>query len=212
MSGFVNCRQRATAYNTPKKNCNAPGFCNSHGMHWREMRFNKFWTNIGTTNAKVQLQVKSVFCHPEWVLHVTLYPFQSLHTLLTGVRSWLLSDELSSILSNWANSPSLTNMDCTIDKVVVDNHFQHVRILSSNIFFASSYITIHCWAIILLQKSRYVCSSAMYQMSQLLHLEDTLIAVESQFGLDMSGVCQSKKTRMWQQIISASCFYFLLFE
>merc|ERR1712221_25901 len=138
-----------------------PEFCNSHGMHWREMHFNKFWTNIGTTNAKVQLQVKSVFSHPEWVLHVTLYPFQSLHTLLTGVRSWLLSDELSSILSNWANSPGLTNMDCTI----------------------------HCWAIILLQKSRYVCSSAMYQMPQLLHLEDTLIAVQSQFGLDMSGLC-----------------------
>ena len=45
-----------------------PEFCNSHGMHWREMRFNKFWTNIRTTNAKVQLQVKSVFSHPEWVL------------------------------------------------------------------------------------------------------------------------------------------------
>ena len=66
-------------------------------------------------------------------------------------RSWLLFDKLSKIFRH-TNSPGLTNMDSTINKVVVNNHFQHGRILSSNIFFASSYITFYCWAIILLQK------------------------------------------------------------
>merc|ERR1712018_336042 len=91
----------------------------------------------------VLFQVKSIFSHPEWVLHITLHPFQSLDTLLTSITSWLLSDKLSSIFRH-TNLPSHTNVDCTINEIMIDDHFQHVYILTSKVFFTFCHInTIH---------------------------------------------------------------------
>merc|ERR1719320_2225064 len=68
-------------------------------------------------NAEVLTKEESHLGYHDWILQVSLHPLQTLDTLLTGIPPSLTDPH------------SLANMDGSINKVVVHNSTQHVRVV-----------------------------------------------------------------------------------
>merc|ERR1711868_26245 len=74
---------------------------------------------VTSTNAVVLLKVDNVLSDHDRVLDVRLHPFKALDTLVAGV-----------LLNSITSPSSLTNMDGSIHKVVLNNGKQHANIVS----------------------------------------------------------------------------------
>ena len=82
---------------------------------------------VKVTLAEVLLEVDNILCDHDGILDVGLNPLQALDALLAGVPGQNCSRELElnsispSTPKSVTDTHSLTDVDCSIHKVVVDN-------------------------------------------------------------------------------------------
>merc|ERR1712203_72681 len=74
--------------------------------------------------AEVLLEVDNILCDHDGILDVGLNPLQALDALLAGVPSTPKSV---------TDTHSLTDVDCSVHKVVVDNGIQHSNSVSGEL-------------------------------------------------------------------------------
>merc|ERR550519_3059775 len=106
-----------------------------HLMHGPEVHSHGVLAVVPLILAEVLTKVNSHFGYHDWILQVSLHPKQTLNALLAGV------------LPSLTDTCSLAYMESSVNKVVVHNSTQHVRIVHSYMFLTVRGI-IQCRAVV----------------------------------------------------------------
>merc|ERR1719219_1213036 len=107
-----------------------------HCVHVREVLRHQLLAVIPVAEAVVLLEIDGELCDHDWILDVGLDPFQALDALVAGV-----------LLCSFADSSCLTNMKCSIDKVVLNNGIQHANVVSGERLSAKVLVVAKGWTV-----------------------------------------------------------------
>merc|ERR1739838_178918 len=99
-------------------------FFHDHFMHWAEMCSDILLTMFPFINAEVMTKIDSHLSDHNGIFQIGFNPFEALNTFITSISPSI------------TNSHSLTHMISTIDKIMLNNRTQHIRVVFGEVILA----------------------------------------------------------------------------
>ena len=159
-----------------------PEGLHDHGVHGGEVLLDPVGTAGRVTDTEVELQVEGEVRHPEWVHHVLTHQLQPLDALLAGVRPGLGLPQSLHV----ADARCLADVSGPVNEVVLYHHEERLHVVADHLVLALLGKLSKTGAVVVCEIGLEQIGLLLDEVAQVLHLEDTLPAVE-ELGLGDGG-------------------------